>query len=63
MILKLFEEKNISELFSFGKKAVLIGPLKPSTKTRPAESRIDLKEFDTSRGEFPEFQGNPARAH
>ena len=35
----------------------------PPTKTRPAESRIYLKDFDTSRGELPEFQGDPSRVH
>ena len=35
----------------------------PPTKTRPAESRIFLKDFDTSRGEIPEFKGDPARVH
>ena len=29
----------------------------PPTKTRPAESRIFLKDFDTSRGELPGFRG------
>ena len=35
----------------------------PPKKTRPAESRIFLKDFDTSRGELPEFQGDHARVH
>jgi hypothetical protein len=33
------------------------------TKTRPAESRIYLKDFDTSRGTLPEFRGDPTRVH
>ena len=35
----------------------------PPTKTRPAESRIYLKDFDASRGTLPEFRGDPARVH
>ena len=35
----------------------------PPTKTRPAESRIYLKDFDTSRGTLPEFRGDPTRVH
>ena len=35
----------------------------PSTKTRPAESRIYFKDFDTSRGKLPEFGGDPSRVH
>ena len=35
----------------------------PPTKTRPAESRIYFKDFDTSRGKLPEFGGDPSRVH
>ena len=35
----------------------------PPTKTRPAEARIYLKDFDPSRGALPEFRGDPARVH
>ena len=35
----------------------------PPTKTRPAESRIYLKDFETPRGELPEFGRDPARVH
>ena len=35
----------------------------PPTKTLPAESRIYLKDFDTSHGALPEFRGDPARVH
>ena len=35
----------------------------PPTKTRPAEARIYLKDFDTSYGALPEFRGDPARVH
>ena len=32
----------------------------PPTKTRPAEARIYLKDFDPSREALPEFRGDPA---
>ena len=32
----------------------------PPTKTRPAEARIYLKDFDPSREALPEFRGDHA---
>ena len=32
-------------------------------ETRPAESRIFAKDFETSRGKLPEFNGDPERIH
>ena len=35
----------------------------PPSKTRPAESRIFLQDFDPSRGVLHEFGGDPSRIH
>ena len=32
-------------------------------ETRPAESRVFVKDFEASRGKLPEFDGDPERIH
>ena len=32
----------------------------PTAKSRPAESRIYFKDFDSFRGKLPEFGGDPS---
>ena len=32
-------------------------------ETRPAESRVFVKDFEASRGKLPEFHGDPERIH
>ena len=36
---------------------------KPPYLTRPAESRIFVKDFEKSRGKIPEFKGDHSRIH
>ena len=38
-------------------------PSKSPKITRPAESRIFVKDFNKSRGKIPEFKGDPVRIH
>ena len=38
-------------------------PERHPRETRPAESRIFVKDFDTSRSALPEFGSNPERIH